>query len=138
MTLFDSRSSCSSICTLCSESEHCSPNLLVIMSCCSHKVMNSHKYTHNQSESELKCNAHTCSLNLSVKLHAYTHKLLGGVWLLSVSFSGRHCQHARLHQHKRPGKWCSGPTLSQEQHLDRICVVCVYLCACACNCFMSD
>ena len=39
---------------------------------------------------------------------------------------------------KQLGKWCSELTLSKEQHLDQICVVCVCLRVCACNCFMSD
>ena len=33
---------------------------------------------------------------------------------------------------KWPGKWCSGSTLSQEQHLDQTCVVCVCVFVCMC------
>ena len=122
---------CCSCIALCSESGHCYLSSVLLM--CSHAVhMNSHKYTHNRTESMKPM--HTQSVSV------YTHKLLGGVWLLSANFSGRHRQHARLHRqlqkiYKWPGKWCSRPTmLSQKQHLDQICVGCACVCVCVCVC----
>ena len=67
---------------------------------CSHavhiKFMNSRKYTHNHSESINQNDQ--CAHTFSHLVSETTHKLLGGVWLLSVNISGRHHQHACLHQ----------------------------------------
>ena len=120
--IIDSRSLCSSICmcvgvglcatcghrytllllhtlTPCSESEHCSPNLLSSSSVllrCSHavhiKFMNSRKYTQSMNQND------QCTHTFSQSVSETTHKLHGGVWLLSVNISGRHRQHAQLHQ----------------------------------------
>ena len=68
---------------------------------CSHavhiKFMNSRKCTHNQSDS-MNQKYDQCAHTFSQSISETTHKLLGGVWLLSVNISGRYRQHAHLHQ----------------------------------------
>ena len=104
------------------------------------KFMNSHVHTQSIRVNVKMINAHTCSLNLCETpcLHTQTtRRSLAVVCELLWQTLSTCTSPSAAPEDKRPGKWCSGPTLSQEQHLDR-CVVCVYLCACACNCFMSD
>ena len=154
---------------LCSESEHCSPtsSSSSVLLRCTHavhiKFMNSRRYTLNQSESMNQKNDQ-CAHTFSQSVSETKHKLLGGVWLLSVNISGRYRQHAHLHQQlQRNGResgvwgkrWAKNSIwtesalcvcvcvhvhaigLINEQCSSLFCIcewVCVWVCVCVCVC----